>query len=306
MSKFNAITGRWKLGLVLALGTATMWGTLPVALHQVAPTIGPGTSTFFRFFISALLLTPYLIARGQINNQRKLKSPKLALYILLAGLLLTGNYGFYILGLERTSAEATQVMIQLAPMLLLLAGLWIFKESLNRSQWLGFFGFALGLILFFERQISQLLMDFGDYGLGLLFIIMSATFWTGYAILQKFLLNDFKSSETMLIFYWIGSLVFLPLSDFSSMGQLSSLQWAALLFCGLNTLIAYGCFAEAMAHLEASRVSAVIALAPLFTIAIAQLIPLGDMPIEPLTWLSILGALLVVSGSVTTAIAKKS
>jgi drug/metabolite transporter (DMT)-like permease len=197
-------------------------------------------------------------------------------------------------------------MIQLAPMLLLLAGLWIFKESLNRSQWLGFFGFALGLILFFERQISQLLMDFGDYGLGLLFIIMSATFWTGYAILQKFLLNDFKSSETMLIFYWIGSLVFLPLSDFSSMGQLSSLQWAALLFCGLNTLIAYGCFAEAMAHLEASRVSAVIALAPLFTIAIAQLIPLGDMPIEPLTWLSILGALLVVSGSVTTAIAKKS
>jgi drug/metabolite transporter (DMT)-like permease len=197
-------------------------------------------------------------------------------------------------------------MIQLAPMLLLLAGLWIFKESFNRSQWLGFFGFALGLILFFERQISQLLMDFGDYGLGLLFIIMSATFWTGYAILQKFLLNDFKSSETMLIFYWIGSLVFLPLSDFSSMGQLSSLQWAALLFCGLNTLIAYGCFAEAMAHLEASRVSAVIALAPLFTIAIAQLIPLGDMPIEPLTWLSILGALLVVSGSVTTAIAKKS
>jgi drug/metabolite transporter (DMT)-like permease len=306
MSKLNAITGRWKLGLVLALGTATMWGTLPVALHQVAPTIGPGTSTFFRFFISALLLTPYLIARGQINNQRKLKSPKLALYILLAGLLLTGNYGFYILGLERTSAEATQVMIQLAPMLLLLAGLWIFKESFNRSQWLGFFGFALGLILFFERQISQLLMDFGDYGLGLLFIIMSATFWTGYAILQKFLLNDFKSSETMLIFYWIGSLVFLPLSDFSSMGQLSSLQWAALLFCGLNTLIAYGCFAEAMAHLEASRVSAVIALAPLFTIAIAQLIPLGDMPIEPLTWLSILGALLVVSGSITTAIAKKS
>lgn len=306
MSKFNAITGRWKLGLVLALGTATMWGTLPVALHQVAPTIGPGTSTFFRFFISALLLTPYLIARGQINNQRKLKSPKLALYILLAGLLLTGNYGFYILGLERTSAEATQVMIQLAPMLLLLAGLWIFKESFNRSQWLGFFGFALGLILFFERQISQLLMDFGDYGLGLLFIIMSATFWTGYAILQKFLLNDFKSSETMLIFYWIGSLVFLPLSDFSSMGQLSSLQWAALLFCGLNTLIAYGCFAEAMAHLEASRVSAVIALAPLFTIAIAQLIPLGDMPIEPLTWLSILGALLVVIGSITTAIAKKS
>ena len=306
MSKLNAVSGRWKLGLLLALGTAIMWGTLPVALHQVAPTIGAGTSTFFRFFISALILTPYLIARGQINNQRKLKSPKLALHILLAALLLTGNYGFYILGLERTSAEATQVMIQLAPMLLLLAGLWVFKETFSPSQWLGFFGFALGLVLFFERQISQLLIEFGDYGIGLIFIILSASFWTGYAILQKFLLNDFKSSETMLIFYWIGSLLFLPLSDFSSMGQLSSLQWAALLFCGLNTLVAYGCFAEAMAHLEASRVSAIIAITPLFTIAIAQLMPFSDMAVEPLTGLSILGAILVVSGSITTAIAKKS
>ena len=306
MSKLNAVSGRWKLGLLLALGTAIMWGTLPVALHQVVPTIGAGTSTFFRFFISALMLTPYLIARGQINNQRKLKSPKLALHILLAALLLTGNYGFYILGLERTSAEATQVMIQLAPMLLLLAGLWVFKETFSPSQWLGFFGFALGLVLFFERQISQLLIEFGDYGIGLIFIILSASFWTGYAILQKFLLNDFKSSETMLIFYWIGSLLFLPLSDFSSMGQLSSLQWAALLFCGLNTLIAYGCFAEAMAHLEASRVSAIIAITPLFTIAIAQLMPISDMAVEPLTGLSILGAILVVSGSITTAIAKKS
>ena len=306
MSKFNALSGRWKLGLLLALGTATMWGTLPVALHQVAPTIGPATSTFFRFFIAALLLTPYLLVTRQVNNQHKLKSAKLLALTLAAGLLLTGNYGFYILGLERTSAEATQVMIQLAPMLLLLAGLWLFKETFSTKQWLGFFAFALGLLLFFERQISQLLFDFGDYGLGLVFIIMSAIFWTGYAIIQKYLLNDFQSSETMLILYWIGSLVFLPLSDFSTMGQLNSLQWAALLFCGLNTLIAYGCFAEAMVHLEASRVSAIIAITPLFTIAIAQLLPIGDMPVEPLTALSILGAILVVSGSITTAIAKKT
>ena len=306
MSKLNAVKGRWKLGLLLALGTATMWGTLPVALQQVAPTIGPATSTFFRFFISALLLTPYLLITQKMINGHKLKSPKLLSMTLIAGLLLTGNYGFYILWLEKTSAEATQVMIQLAPMLLLLAGLWLFKEQFTRTQWLGFIGFSLGLILFFERQIGQLLIEFGDYGLGLLFIILSAIFWTGYAIIQKFLLNDFQSSETMVILYCLGSLVFLPLSDFSTLGQLSSLQWAALLFCGLNTFIAYGCFAEAMLHLEASRVSAIIAITPLFTIAIAQLIPISDMAVEPLTGISILGAILVVSGSIATAIAKKA
>ncbi len=306
MSKPNSVSGRWTLGLLLALGTATMWGTLPVALHQVAPTIGPATSTFFRFFIAALLLTPYLLITREVNNLHKLKSAKLSSMTLIAGLLLTGNYGFYILGLEKTTAEATQVMIQLAPMLLLLASLWLFKEKFNPIQWLGFIGFTLGLLLFFERQLGQLLIEFGDYGLGLVFIIMSAIFWTGYAIIQKFLLNDFQSSETMLILYWIGSLAFLPLSDFSTLWQLNTLQWAALLFCGINTLIAYGCFAEAMAHIEASRVSAIIAITPLFTIAIAQLIPISDMPVEPLTGLSILGAILVVSGSIATAIAKKS
>lgn len=306
MSKHNAVSGRWTLGLFLALGTATMWGTLPVALHLVAPTIGPATSTFFRFFIAALLLTPYLLITQKLINRHKLRSGKLLCMTLIAGLLLTGNYGFYILGLEKTTAEATQVMIQLAPMLLLIAGLWLFKEKFSAIQWLGFISFVLGLLLFFERQIGQLLMEFGDYGLGLLFIIMSAMFWTGYAIIQKFLLNDFQSSETMLILYWIGSLVFLPLSDFSTLAQLDTLQWAALLFCGLNTLVAYGCFAEAMVHLEASRVSAIIAITPLFTIAIAQLIPISDMPVEPLTGLSILGAILVVSGSIATAIAKKA
>ena len=77
MSKPNPITGRWKLGLLLALGTATMWGVLPVALHQVTPTIGPATSTFFRFFISALLLTPYLLITQKKHNGHKLKSKKL-------------------------------------------------------------------------------------------------------------------------------------------------------------------------------------------------------------------------------------
>ena len=154
--------------------------------------------------------------------------------------------------------------------------------------------------------LGDIFIDLNDYGLGLLMISLAAICWTGYAIIQKFLLNDFQSSETMVILYWIGSLVFLPFSDFATLAQLNALQWTALLFCGINTLIAYGCFAEAMAHLEASRVSAIIAIAPLFTIAIAQLIPLSGMPIEPLTGLTILGAILVVGGSMTAAIAKKA
>jgi len=108
----------------------------------------------------------------------------------------------------------------------------------------------------------------------------------------------------MLVLYWLGALAFLPFSAFSALPQLTKLQWALLAFCGLNTLIAYGSFAEALVHIEASKVSAILALPPLVTMAGAHLIPIEGLVVEPITLLTLLGAALVVSGSMTTALTK--
>lgn len=301
----TATSGRWKLGILLALSTATMWGVLPIALKGVLETLDPLTTTFFRLSLAAVLITPYLLIRRRLPNRGKLRSPRLFFQLLAAGLLLSGNYYLYIFGLERTSPEAAQVMIQIAPMLLLLVGVFLFKESFSSTQWLGFFAFASGLILFFNHHLGDIFIDLNDYGLGLLLISLAAVCWTGYAIIQKILLQEFTSEETMLAIYWLGTLVFLPFCDFSTLGQLTGMQWALLAFCGLNTIIAYGSFAEALLHLEASRVSATIALTPLLTVGIVQLIPMEGITVEPLGVFSLLGAVLVVSGSITTAVAEK-
>jgi drug/metabolite transporter (DMT)-like permease len=80
-----------------------------------------------------------------------------------------------------------------------------------------------------------------------------------------------------------------------------------LLFCGLNTLIAYGAFAEALEHWEASRVSAVLALAPLVTLvsvwAVSWITPTLIAP-EHLTVIAVVGAILVVMGSVAISMGK--
>ena len=270
-------------------------------------TLDPITTTFFRFAIAAALLSPYIVFRLRIKtalNPGRFRSGKLLLQLLVAGLLLTGNYGLYILGLNRTTAEATQLMIQVAPMLLLLSGLWVFGERFSRAQWLGFSTFFSGLLMFFYPHFYGLFVAMNDYGVGVLMVLLAAVLWTGYAILQKFLLREFSSQETMLVFYWIGALAFLPFTDFSSLPQLTNLQWWLLLFCGLNTLIAYGSFAEAMVHIEASKVSTVLALTPLITFAIVHTIPFSGLAVEPLTPLSISGAILVVVGSMVTALNK--
>ena len=63
-------------------------------------------------------------------------------------------------------------------------------------------------------------------------------------------------------------------------------------------------FSEALVHIEASRVSAVIAITPLVTLSSVQLIPLTGITAEPLMLVTILGAICVVIGSIVTATAK--
>ena len=281
-----------------------MWGVLPIALKSVMQTLDPVTTTFFRFAIAAIIITSYLIARNKLVNKNKFSSPKLFLQLLCAGILLTANYALYIFGLERTTAEAAQVMMQLAPVLLLLSGVWIFKEHFSPVQWVGFAIFVSGLLMFFSPRFDDIFTHLNDYGIGLLMLASAAITWVGYAVIQKLLIKEFNAEETMLVFYWIGALAFLPFSNFALLADLTLLQWTLVIFCGLNTLIAYGCFSEALMHIEASRVSAVIAMTPLITVFFVQSIPFTGVVAEPLGMVTIVGATCVVIGSVVTATMK--
>ena len=86
---------------------------------------------------------------------------------------------------------------------------------------------------------------------------------------------------------------------------LTSFQFGLLAFTCLNTLVAYGCFAEALNLWDASKVSATLALAPLFTIGTLKLIVFINPDYafsDRLSWLSIVGALLLIVGSALTAL----
>jgi drug/metabolite transporter (DMT)-like permease len=195
-------------------------------------------------------------------------------------------------------------MMQLAPVLLLLSGVWIFKERFSPVQWIGFATFVSGLLMFFSPRFEDIFIHLNDYGIGLLMLASAAITWVGYAVIQKLLIKEFNAEETMLVFYWIGALAFLPFSNFSLLADLTLLQWTLVIFCGLNTLIAYGCFSEALMHIEASRVSAVIAMTPLITVFFVQSVPFAGVVAEPIGLVTIIGAACVVSGSVVTATMK--
>jgi drug/metabolite transporter (DMT)-like permease len=302
----HQITGKSVVGLLLALTTAILWGMLPIALKIVLDVLSANTITAIRFLAAAVIVGLWLAARGKLPAIKLLLQPRVAWLMLIAVVGLLSNYIMYLSGLNYLSAETGQVVIQLAPFLMMLGGIVIFKEKLLLWQKIGAVTLVAGLLLFFNERLLQLVMQAGSETFGVILVIAAAITWAAYALAQKQLLVNYSSKQIMYLLYVAGTLCFMPVSDYAPLLTMSYLHWALLVFCCLNTVVAYGAFAEALHHWEASKVSAVLAVTPLFTILFANitgnLFP-DFLQAQQLNLWSWLGALLVVTGSALTALA---
>lgn len=303
----HSSSGNWRLGLALALLTACLWGILPIALAVTLQALDVYTVTWYRFLIAFGLLAIYLATRRQLPTIEKLRTSSLKL-LAIATLFLGLNYLFFLQGLAQTSPSNAEILIQLAPVLFSLGAIAVFKERYNLRQWLGMVVLIVGFILFFYEQLRVLVTAPTNYLLGSGIIVLAAVTWAIYALAQKQLLQTLPSASIMLMIYGGCALMFTFLATPQTIFTLSPLHLGALLFCGLNTLVAYSAFAEALEHWEASKVSAVLALAPIITLlsvwVVSSFMPKLIAP-EQITALGVVGAILVVAGSMAIALGKR-
>ncbi len=297
-------SGRWKLGLTLALITAVVWGVLPIALKLTLSGMDAYTITWYRFAVSALVLGVILVATHRLPAVSSLTGRDwLLLAIALLGMVT--NYILYLLALHHATPTVNQTVIQLAPMFLLLGGLIYFRERFSRWQWLGFVILVAGLVLFFNRRLPELADLRGGLGLGVALLVIAAVVWAIYGLVQKQLLKRMSSQQILWLLYIGAVMLLLPPAELGTIRDLDALEFWMLAFCCANTLIGYGAFAEALEHWEISRVSAVLALAPLCTLAGMSLVERwAPNLLEPERFnsASIFGALLVVAGSALCAL----
>ncbi|MDL5600781.1 DMT family transporter [Metapseudomonas otitidis] len=298
-------SGRWFLGLVLALVTAVLWGILPIKLKEVLKVMDPVTVTWYRLVVSGSLLFLYLTATRRLPTFRPLgRKGGWLVALAIAGLL--GNYVLYLMGLRMLTPGTTQLVIQVAPILLLLGSLFVFKERFSLGQALGLLVLVSGFGLFFNQRLEELFTSLGSYTTGVLIVLGAAFVWTFYGLAQKQLLTVWNSMQVMMVIYLGCALLLTPWVSPLEALQLSPLQGWLLLACCLNTLVAYGAFAEALAHWEASRVSATLAITPLVTfasVAVAASLWPDHVHPEQINGLAYGGAVLVVLGSALTALA---
>ena len=301
-------SGNWRLGLGLALLTTFLWGVLPLLLKITLQVLDPYTVTWFRFLIAFSLLAIWLTLKGNFPTRENLKSKVIKL-LAIAAFFLAANYILFLIGLKLTSPGNAQVLIQLAPVLLGFGSLIIFKERYTILQWIGVGILTLGFALFFNQKLKLLIDSSSEYLIGSGIIVIAAIAWAVYGLAQKQLLQQLSSSQIMLIIYGVCALLFMPFSQPQTILNINFFHLIILIFAALNTLIAYGAFAESLQHWESSKISAILGTVPVVTLISIQIVSsmfTNLIAAEKITYLGILGAILVVIGSVTIAATNKS
>jgi len=292
-------SGEAALGAGFTALTMLLWAVLPFALAGALARVDPVTLTWARFVIATLALLAWLALRGELPELHRLAGGGWRL-LALAVLGLAVNYIAYLVGLQRTTPAGAAVLIQLAQVLLSLGGIFVFGERFTRVQWAGFATLVAGLVTFSWAQLAQLASELDRYVSGIALIVFASVIWAGYGLAQKQLLVRLPAQPLMLLIYAGCAVCFTPFAAPSALASLDSAGWALVAFCGANTLLSYGALATALAHWEASRVSALLALGPLLTLAIAALAA-GAVPTERLDAPSWAAALAVVAGSIATS-----
>lgn len=294
-------------GFWLSVLTALLWGMLPVAMLLLLGKVDAITVTWVRFVFSAICVGLYLQRKQQLPSLRMLNGSR-RLLLLIAAIALLGNFILYMVGLDYLNPEATAVLIQLAPILLLLGSIYFNGERLNAMEWVGACVLVAGLVLFFNQRLAHLFGAVGNDTMGVLIMLGAAASWSIYALMQKRLLQAMGSIQLTLMLYTAGAIVLAVMASPLVLLQMTPLETGALLFGCLNMVFGYGAFTEALRVWQAAKVSAVIALAPVFTIITMQVAVWGwpqHFSSSELNVAAYVGAVVVVAGSMLAALGKQ-
>ena len=294
-------------GMALSLITAFMWGILPVALKRVLQHLDPVTITWVRLVFATVFVGSYYVWSGKWPAPAKFTRRNV---ICLSGVAVSmaANYWLFLAGLHLVSPPVAQLTIQTGPLFLALGSWYFFSEKLRRRQLAGFAVMLLGFWFFYSGNLGAGMGPPNSAAefTGVILVVLAAIAWTIYALIQKLLGAHFPSSFILLAGY-AGAGIFLgPVSSPGTTASLSPSQGWYLLFCCVNTVVAYGCFAEAVRRWEAPRVSAILAITPIITFAASMVeaqIFQGEIPAALIaSSTQLLGAGLVVGGSMAASL----
>jgi len=254
-------------GITYAGVTALLWGFLPIFMKIALQEFSGGSIVWFRFTFAFGVL--FLILKFQ-NKQPEsiIKSPPG--FGVLAGILLASNYFYFLKGVEMGTPSNAGILIQVAPVMLVFLGVVVFKERFKWNQGIGLATAVVGYIFFYRDQSRQWGSE--AYTETSIYIVAAAVLWVGYMVFQKKLAVTHKAQDLNLLVYGTAALVLIPTVVWTEFNNPNFGSWLLMVFLGVNTLLAYGCLAEAVNYIPLWMISVVITLNPFITLTAMSLL----------------------------------
>lgn len=234
----------------------------------------PVPYAFIRFFISSLLILPFIVQKKNVFSHIK--------FIVPFSLLGSVNVFFYIQGIHLTTATIGQVLYSGVPLLSGIIGFLVYKERLTTNKLIGISIGFLGVLLVILLPVIEKGHPFSGNLQGNLLICIGVVTWSIYMVYSKKALQKYSPFEVTAAFIFVTTLFLLPffLVDIQKgtqwIHQISTPAILSLAFAiFLNTIFSYLLNQYAIKHGGAIFASMTFYLIPVFAYFFGSLL-LGE------------------------------
>ncbi len=270
--------------------TAFFFSTMEVALKLAGGNMDSFQLTFLRFLIGGLMLLPFALAEMKKNNVTL--SLKDYAYLLLLGILcIPLSMLFFQLGVMRSNASTSSVLICINPFFVVLFAHFLTDEKITATR-VKILLVALVGIFFMVKPWN---MQEGNTVAGVLFMMLAALFFGLYTVLGKISIKKMGIMAQTSISFLLGSLVLLVIIIAAGRPVFEGVveNWAMVAYIGIFvTGVGYYSFFDAIKHSDAATGSMAFFLKPAMAPVFAVII-LGDK----ILWNTIVGILLILVAS---------
>lgn len=240
----------------------------------------PGTITgFYRLLISTLLFTPFFVTQ---QKQRQKIDRKFLLFPILGGLFTAFDFAFWNTSVQFTTAANATLLGNTSPLWVALAALFIFREKLRRSFW-------IGLALALTGAVFVVGSDFLKHptlGIGDLMASAAAVFYASYQLVTqrgRMHIDPFRYIWLVGTSATIGMFIINLALGNAFIGYTAQTWLVFLATAIVSQMIGYLAISYALGHLPASVVAPTLIGQPILT-AILAIPLLGEIP-APIQWI---------------------
>jgi DME family drug/metabolite transporter len=280
-------------GLLLIVLAAVLWGTVGVAikaLYGLADT-NPLSIGFFRLAIAvpALFWACWLTLGVRMFRVAR---RDLALMLLLGAMMALYQVCYFGAIAQVGVAIAVLITLCIAPVLVALLSLWLFREKLTPKLILALTFALIGTALFVDFQPHG-----GAQGNAVIGVLLALGSAFGYAVItlcSRTLARRYHPLQSLTIGFGTGAMILLPFAIANGVVNYPVVGWVLLLYLGLvPTVLAYVLFLSGMRYTTATVASITTLLEPMTSTLLAWLFFK-----EQLTLLGLLGGILLLGAIV--------